>query len=249
MYMNIVKYSGFRLLFWSLVLGGVFGWGWFVAMQDQVIEFYEQEPNYLSIYNTKEDASLQKYLGNGQLLIDSTYVPTDLVAIDSDFTVNKSSKFLLRKESAEKFADLAWHFWNENKWDRLLITSTYRSAKFQESLLKKGCSRAKCAEVWSSEHQLGLAIDLGVMTKKGKYVALTKWNIYHQWLVKNGADRWFHNTYQKWIDIDGQMEEGRHRRYLWADLAQILRDNNQSFAEWYTVQQMPEYLILDDYLL
>ncbi|AHB41748.1 hypothetical protein P148_SR1C00001G0962 [candidate division SR1 bacterium RAAC1_SR1_1] len=243
--MNIVKYSGFRLLVGSLILGGVFGWGGFVAMQDQVIEFYEQEPNYFSIYNTKEDLSLQKYLGNGQLLVDSTYVPIDLVAIDSDFTANKASRFLLRKEVAEKFADLAWHFWKDNKGDKLFITSTYRSAKFQESLLKKGCSRLKCAEVGSSEHQLGLAIDLGIMTKKGKYIALTKGSVYYKWLITKGADRGFHNSYQKGVDIDGQMEESRHRRYLGTDLAQILRDNNQSFAEWYAVQQT----VLDDYLL
>lgn len=243
--MNIGKYSGFRLLFWSVVLGGVFGWGGFVAMQDQVIEFYEQEIEKPLVYNTLEDSSFQKYLGNGQVLVDDTYVPIDLVSIDSDFTANNARKFSLRKEAAQSFADLAWHFWNDNNWDRLLITSTYRSAKFQESLLKKWCSRAKCAEVGSSEHQLWLAIDLGIMTKKWKYIALVKWSTYYEWLVTKWANWWFHNTYQKWIDIDGQMEEGRHRRYLWKDLAQLLRDNNQSFAEWFVLQKNTEYLSLN----
>lgn len=240
--MNISTYSRFRLLFWWLFLSGVFGWGGFVAMQDQVIEFYE-EPSNIS-YDTFSDVSFQKYLGKWSFLGDASYVPLDLVAIDSDFTANNARRFLMREEAAKQFADLAWHFRNDHKWDKLFITSTYRSAKFQESLLKKWCSRTKCAEVGSSEHQLWLAIDLGVMTKKGKYVALAQWSPYYQWLLENWADRWFHNTYQKWVDIDWQMQEWRHRRYLWTELAQILRDNDQTFAEWYAFQNNQEYLSL-----
>jgi len=214
-------------------------------MQDQVIEFYEKDP----VYDTTSDISFQKYLGNWNILIDYSYIPSDLVNIDSDFTANNSKKFIMREVAAKNFADLAWHFWNENKWDRLFVTSTYRSAKFQELLLRKWCSRAKCAEAWSSEHQLGLAIDLGVMTKNGKYIALSKWNKYYQWLVDRWAEFGFHNTYQKWIDIDWQMEEWRHRRYLWSDLAKNLRDVNQSFAEWYDFTKTPDYLVLDNKLL
>lgn len=233
--MNIAKYSTFRLFIWFLFVGGFLWRGGFVAMQDQVIEFYQQETQ--SFYETLQDNSLQKYLWNGQSLIDPNYVPSDLAPIDSDFTANNARKFLMREVAAKNFADLAWYFWKVHNWDKLVITSTYRSAKFQESLLKKWCSRAKCAEVWSSEHQLGLAIDLGVLTKKWKYIALAKWNTYYQWLMKNAADWWFHNTYQKWIDIDGQMEEAWHWRYVWSDLAKDLRDNNQSFGEWYAFQQ------------
>ena len=231
--MNILKYSPSRFFLWFLILGGMLSWGWFVAMEDEVIEFYEKTPDY----NLLEDASFQKYLGNGQYLVNADYVPWDLISIESDFTANSARKFLLRKQAAAEFADLARHFWKDTNGDRLFITSTYRSAKLQESLLKKGCSRAKCAEVWSSEHQLWLALDLGVMTKQGKYIAISKWNKYYQRLATSGADWWFHNTYQKWIDIDGQMEEGRHWRFLWTELAQTLRDQSQSFSEWYIGKQ------------
>ncbi len=246
--MNIIKYSGFRFLFWFLILGFAFGWWGFVSMQNQVIEFYE-DPVEAIQYDTKKDDSLQKYLGNWVYLLDSNYIPLDLLAIDSDFTANNAGKFLLRKEAAQHFANMAWFFWNDHKWDRLFITSTYRSAKFQESLLKKGCSRARCAEAWASEHQLGLAIDLAVMTKNWKYVALTKTSPYYKWLVEKWADWGFHNTYQRGIDIDGQMEEPWHWRFLWVHLAQNLRDNEQSFYERYATQQTPDYLILDANLL
>lgn len=246
--MNLKKYSGFRFLFWFLVFGGLFGWWGFVSMQNQVIEFYE-EPVQPIIYDTKNDDSIQKYLGKWIYLSDLNYVPQDLVSIDSDFTANNARKFIMKKEAAQHFADLARHFWSHYKWDRLFITSAYRSASFQSYLIKKWCSRSRCAEVGASEHQLWLAIDIGVMTKNWRYIPLTKTSPYYQWLVENWADWWFHNTYQKWIDIDGQMEEAWHRRYLWVSLAQNLRDNNQTFSERYALQQTPDYLILDDNLL
>lgn len=246
--MNLKKYSVFRFLIWLLVFGGVFGWWGFVSMQNQVIEFYE-EPVEIVTYDTKNDNSIQKYLGKWIYLSDLNYIPQDLVSIDSDFTANNARKFIMKKEAAQHFADLAWHFWSYHKWDKLFITSAYRSATFQKSLLKKWCSRTRCAEAWASEHQLWLAIDIGVMTKNWRYIPLTKTSPYYLWLVENWADRWFHNTYQKGIDIDGQMEEAWHRRYLWVSLAQNLRDNNQTFSERYALQQIPEYLILDDKLL
>lgn len=246
--MNLKKYCSFRFFVLFLIFGGLFGWWGFVSMQNQVIEFYE-EPNQILFYDSKSDDSIQKYLGNWNYLFNPNYVPQDLILIDSDFTANSSRKFLMRKEAAQHFANMAWFFWNDHKWDRLFITSTYRSAKFQESLLKKGCSRNRCAEVWASEHQLWLAIDLGVMTKNWKYVPLTKNSHYYKRLVEKWVDWWFHNTYQKWIDIDGQMEEPWHRRFLWVDLAKNLRDNKQTFSERYAFQQIPDYLILDSNLL
>ena len=137
----------------------------------------------------------------------------------------------MRTEAANQFADLARHFRNENNGAKLSITSAYRSAKFQDSMLKNGCSRAKCAKAGSSEHQLGLAVDLAIVTPTGKYIALKKGSPYYEWLYTRGADRGFHNSYQRGIEIDGQMEEGRHRRFLGTDLAQTLRDNHQTFAE------------------
>ncbi len=236
--MNIILYSKFRLFFWILFLFCFLSWGGFVSMQNQLIAFYE-EP---FVYDTLQDSSFQKYLGNWYTLQDTSYKPTDLFSIPSDFCANNSKRFLLRKDTAEKFADLARHFRNDNDWAKLYITSTYRSASFQSTLLKNWCSRSRCAEAWSSEHQLGLAIDLWVQTKWWKYIPLSKSSEYYQRLVQKWADFWFHNTYQKWIDIDGQMDEPWHRRYLWENLAQTLRDKNMSFSQRVSSQQEPDYL-------
>jgi LAS superfamily LD-carboxypeptidase LdcB len=215
-------------------------------MQNQVIGFLEQAMPIQQSYDTQEDVSYQKYLCNGNVLANPQYKPSDLVQINSAFTANNSKKFYLREIAAQQFADLARNFRNENKGAKVFITSAYRSAKYQETLLKNWCSRAKCAKAGASEHQLWLAIDLAVLTPSGKYIALKKGNPYYERLYTRGADRWFHNTYQKWVEVDGQIEEWRHRRFVGTELAQTLRDTNQTFAERYneqsTLEQIPDYL-------
>lgn len=208
-------------------------WWWFVALWDQEISFYETKP----FYDLLTDSSFQRYIGNWQKLDDIHYIPQDLVSIESDFTANSSRRFSLRKEAADQFADLAWHFWHDFDGDRLYITSAYRSASFQTALLNRGCPLSRCAEAWASEHQLWLAIDLWVMTKNWKYISLSNNNKYYQRLLKYSSHRWFHNSFQNGIDIDGQIKEGRHRRYLWEDLATELYDQWQSFSQRYAIQK------------
>ncbi|MBP7842264.1 D-alanyl-D-alanine carboxypeptidase family protein [Patescibacteria group bacterium] len=46
------------------------------------------------------------------------------------------------------------------------------------------------------------------------YSISDKNNKYYKWLENNAHKYGFHNTFQKGMDIDGQMEEGWHRRYV-----------------------------------
>jgi len=243
--MNSKNYNSFHIISLIFVSILILGRWAFVITEDRAVvaandlidnNIQNQETQEIKVeipvYDNYSDDSFQKYLGNGSTLQNTNYIPLDLEPIDSSFTANSSKRFSLRKDVGIEFADLAWHFWNDNNWDKLMITSAYRSSSFQDYLLKKWCSRAKCALAGSSEHQLWLAIDLGVMTKQGRYVPMAKWNKYYNWMLENAKNRWFHNTYQKWIEVDGQMEEWWHWRYLWKDLANKLADKNLTFGEW-----------------
>jgi D-alanyl-D-alanine carboxypeptidase len=53
------------------------------------------------------------------------------------------------------------------------------------------------------------------------------------WLQENAHKWWFHNSYQKGVEIDGQVIEPWHRRYVWIKLATELYEKKQSFTEWY----------------
>ncbi len=187
--------------------------------------------NPICSYDLTSDASIQKYLSDATPFDNQSYVPTNLVAINSSFTANDSSKFKLREEAGVQFADMAWHFWKNFDGDKLAIVSAYRSSDFQNYLLRTSCRKNQCAQAGTSEHQAGLALDLSVRTKHWATVALDQDNKYHDWLLAHAHEFGFHNTYQKWVLVDGKIIEPRHRRYMGVDLATLLHDSQQTFAE------------------
>ena len=173
------------------------------------------------------NVSLQKFLDDNHPL--SWNYEANVVKINSDFTSNKSSDFYLRKEAAEAFESMARAFSNAFDFKaKLTINSSRRSQAYQRKL-SASCSTSRCAKPWTSEHEAWLALDLWV----------NGWNIkawsgkYYQWLIDNAHLYGFHNSYQKWMEIDGKMVEPRHWRYVWIDLATILHNNNQTFAEYF----------------
>ena len=174
------------------------------------------------------DTSFQKFLDDNHPL-SQNYEAKDIVKINSDFTSNRSSNFMLREEAAEMFEWMARAFSNAFEFKaKLTINSARRSQSFQRQL-SKNCSNARCANPWTSEHEAGLALDLGV---NGWNIKAWSWK-YYQWLIDNAHLYGFHNSYQKWMEIDGKMVEPWHWRYVWTWLATLLHDRWQTFAEYF----------------
>ena len=225
----------------------VFGWWNFILSNTQlgipwiynpISWFYEQktkeeiekevEQDKIKKIDFYSDVSLQRFLDDNHPL-SWKYEAQDIVKINSDFTSNKSSDFMLRKEVAEMFEWMARAFSNAFDFKaKLTINSARRSQAYQRKLIAT-CSTTRCATPWTSEHEAWLALDLWV----------NGWNIkawsgkYYQWLSDNAHKYGFHNTYQKWMEVDGKMVEPRHWRYVWVELATILHENNQTFAEYF----------------
>ncbi|MDD2537494.1 MAG: M15 family metallopeptidase [Candidatus Absconditabacteria bacterium] len=194
-------------------------------------EEYLTHPGQVS-FGTKfdffSDFSFQKFLDSSHTLSDF-YVPSDLQSIHSDFLFNSASKYQLRNEAAEKFSHMAWEFSHAFDFKaRLSITSSYRSSAFQRKLASS-CSITRCAEAGTSEHEAGLAIDLGV--NGGNILAAGE--KYYQWLADNAHLHGFHQSYQKGIEIDGKIVEPWHWRYVGVELATLLYQNQQSFTEYF----------------
>ena len=221
-------------LIWSFKMFGLlFVWLWSLAFNPShavdPIAFRWEVTVSSSYVNTEDDDSFQRFLDKEHPFFDIDYEPSDLKAIESDFTANNARNYLLREEAWKAFADMAWNFWNDFSWkQRLSINTAYRSYGVQKYLMTSYCAGRswQCALPWTSEHQAWLALDLWV---NGRSLD----NASFQWLQNNAHKWWFHNTYQKWIEIDGQISEPWHRRYLWVELATQLHEKNQSFAEWY----------------
>lgn len=184
-------------------------------------------------YDFTSDDSYQRYLSNETPFSDLNYVPVDLAPINSNFTANNSKKFELRQTAGDEFADMARHFRDDFKWDKLYVLSAYRSKSYQDGLLKRWCKANACAKGWASEHQAWLALDLRVVTKWGKMISLDYPNKYTDWLHAHAQEWGFHNTYQKGVAIDGKIVEGWHRRYMGVELATLLREKGDTIAEYY----------------
>ena len=196
--------------------------------------FYEQktkemiESEIIEKIDFYSDNSLQKFLDDNHW-ISANYKFNDLVNIKSDFTSNNSKNFMLRKDVAKAFESMARAFSNAfNFKAKLTINSAWRSQWFQRELAWS-CSKWRCAKPWTSEHEAWLALDLWV----------NWWNIkawswrYYERLVDNAYKYGFHNSYQKWMEIDGKIVEPWHWRYVWVELATILHEHNQTTEYFY----------------
>lgn len=189
--------------------------------------------NVASSFDFESDDSYQRFLATDRPFHDINYEPSDLAPINSNFTSNDARKFKLRQKAGDMFADMAWHFQDDFKWDRLTIFSAYRSKSYQDGLLRKWCAANACAKWWTSEHQAGLAVDLRVMTKWWRSISMDTPNKYTEWLHAHAQERGFHNTYQRGVAIDGKIVEWRHWRYMWVELATLLWEKGMTIAEYY----------------
>lgn len=231
--MLIIKSMKSQILFFLLTISFSFGCVFANEMLDPIALQAELEAQELAQLGTKydlmTDTSYEKFLDDSHPFSDPQYIPSDLAYIISDFTFNRAHTFQLRNEAGTAFADLAWHFWNANGGKKKLsINSAYRSYKVQKNLTQN-CHHHHCAKAGTSEHQAGLAIDLGVNGRRIDPLSLA-------WLQTN-AHKWgYHQTYQKGIAIDGKRIEPRHWRYLGTGLATELYGKQMSFGEWFYTQ-------------
>ncbi len=189
------------------------------------------------------NTSLQKYVSE-ETKVPKEYIPPLLKKIESElikFNPNEKHQLVLQaKNGLEALSEKFYQTFKAKKHNYYIyINSSYRPRTAQYYLLKEGCSNARCASIWASEHQLGLAVDLAIWKKdktrwedkialKGEHLTRMKKNAY-----KYG----FINTYQKWITIDGKFKEARHRRYVGIKLAKYLHYKKLSFSEFYQLQQ------------
>lgn len=197
------------------------------------------QSNYMvnTKYDLTSDASIQRYISTIHPFNDPKYEPFDLVEVDTSFVITRTQKPLLRPEAAKAFVALSQKFYEEfNK--KLVLVSAYRSYTDQQNLIvSTWCPKSRCAAAGTSEHQAWLAVDIHIGDDRGYRASMSnKDSKYYKWLENNAYKFGFHNTFQKWMHIDGQMEEGRHRRYVWLGLARTLWENNMTLGEYFKEQ-------------
>lgn len=188
--------------------------------------------NKKDFYDMKTDSSLQKFVDNKINFSEIGYVPENLEKISSDFILDKKWNLTLRKEANEALQKM-WKKFFEEFWKKIEVVSAYRSYETQVWIKKRWCPDNFCAKAWFSEHQSWLAIDFWSASSKEVWDNNINFKKYFSWLSENAANFWFHNTYQKWKDIDWYEIEPWHWRYVWVEFANYLKNNNLTIAEYY----------------
>jgi len=167
--------------------------------------------------------------------VNKDFVPKDLVTL---FDTKIGAKMV--KPAAEAYEKLV----KAAKEDSITLESTtaYRSYSFQNTLYTNYVAKdgVKLADTYSarpgtSEHQLGLAVDLNDPYVEGSRLDDKD----YKWLLDNSYKYGFIVRYTKeGVPITGYMEEPWHIRYLGIDLATKVHESGLTYEEYYDLYMM-----------
>ena len=183
-------------------------------------------------YDLPSDNSITKFVNSSVSFNDKKYVPENLESISSDFIIDSKGNWKIIK-IANTYLEKMSEVFYRNFWKKIIVVSSYRSYAYQKGIKDRWCPDNLCAKAWYSEHQSGLAIDLWETTTNNEFMSKKNLKEYYKWLNKNAYKYGFHNTYQKWLEIDWYEIEPWHWRYLWVELATELKSKNITIAEYY----------------
>jgi len=192
---------------------------------------------YENNFDIESDYSFQKYVSDKNVLQNKQYEPSDLTRITWEYLVVNTTRPYLRQSAEYAINELSKAYYKEFG-NKIYILSAYRSYNDQVHLFEQWCSTLRCAKIWASEHQLGLAVDIHNATT-GWYKQFSTWQM--ERLNENAYKYGYINTYSKWPKIDWKMKENRHWRFVWVPFATELHEKDMSFAE--RVKSNEEWII------
>ena len=155
------------------------------------------------------------YLIDKKHNIGSDYVPRDLKPVkNNDFWNVSRNDLSLRPESYAALEELSRAALRDGI--KLMVSSTYRSYKYQEGLFNRYVKQDGLAEAerysarpGTSQHQLGAAVDFGSITEDWGDTKMGKWVYNHA--SDYGWSLSFPRDYE---DVTGYMWECWHFRYI-----------------------------------
>lgn len=190
-------------------------------------------PNFLlpSSYTHKAIINGTLTFVNTNYILSDSYVPKNLVEVtDVDYIERKNQTMKLEKETFEAYKMLEKDA--KNKGYELTIFSAYRSYEYQSDLYKYSTDKSFVAKPGASEHQTGLAIDIGKRNSGlTGHFDQTKESFY---LMNNAYKFGFILRYPKnGDDITGYPYESWHYRYVGKDVAEIIHKKNITLEEYF----------------
>ncbi len=195
-------------------------------------------PNFLTPNSTNFPAMKKNNIlfVNTNYNLKNTYIPKNLVKIDNvDYIKRENQVMQLDEETLNAYQELFKASLLDNLY--LIIYSAYRSYEYQEELYNKE-PNDYVAKPGASEHQTGLAIDIG--TTNTGLTAYFDNTLESMWLEKNAHKFGFILRYPKDKEnITGYPYESWHYRYVGKEIAEIIYINNLTLEEYFY-----QYIIL-----
>lgn len=194
------------------------------------LDYYDADITNIK-FNLVTDNSITKFVNNNISFNDISYVPIDLEKISWDNIIDLKWISELRSDANKALQNMANDFF-QTFWEKMVVVSAYRSYGYQKNLKANWCSDQFCAKPGYSEHQTWLAVDLWEASSEKSFLSNKKYTEYFEWMKENAYKYGFHNTYQKWLEVDWYVVEPWHWRYLGIDLAKNLYENKLTLAEY-----------------
>ena len=192
----------------------------------------KQKENYINSLDLYSDNSFTKFVNSSVSFTNKSYIPENLTWFKWTYITDTKWYWRLKEEAMNSLVELNTSFYEKfNK--NIVVVSSYRSYAYQKWIKDRWCPDNLCAKAGYSEHQSGLAIDLWETTTNEQFLSKPILKLYFEWLNDNAHKYGFHNTYQKWLEIDGYEIEPWHWRYMWIELATYLKENSITIAEFY----------------
>lgn len=185
-------------------------------------------------YDTTSNDSLYRIV-NKTNTIESTYVPNDLVEVN----VARKKTILLRSEAASKLEEMFSAA--SQSGIELYVVSGYRDYDWQttlqnyyiDTLGKQEADRIDCIP-GGSEHQLGLAVDLGETSKNCELQGCFAYTSTYSWLKENAHLYGFVERYPEGKEeITGIKYSPWNFRYVGTDLATKVYESGLCLEEYF----------------
>ena len=198
-------------------------------------------PFYENIATIKQPYELL-VLVNKYNQLPAGFAQYNLVSMDKKYTLNDGKQYLLAGVAYEKYLQM----WDAAKKEGLtmMVVSAYRTEDYQRNLYnnKVRTSGKIYADNYSaraghSEHQTGLAIDIGSTRTSFEYTA--EFN----WLQKHAHEFGYIMRYPKGKEwITGYAYEPWHYRYVGTEAAKRIYDEGITYEEYYA-----KYISVNEY--
>lgn len=247
----VMAFAGVLLLIQAAFAAGQLG-----VVQAQLANLSESKAPVFSIRSSDwiraklDDPNSVFVVVNKQRQISpKTFVPNDLVKVESSKTLDNSRKLTLSVPAADALEQMAAALSAAGE-GKLFLNSAYRSFEVQSDLFVskvkeygKAEALVRSARAGYSEHQTGLAADVSVPeqgcailtcfgnTSAGKWIQQNSWR--YGFIV-----RYLETT----TDITGYSYEPWHLRYVGLEVARLYNESGiQTLEEFWGLNPAPDY--------